>query len=259
MVRVNGAGGGRRGGVPWMVALLALAAVTSSSLSALSLYRVLALQAEVEGLRSEVNRRREERWGAPGEAQQQRPADDNWTQTEQQRQLDATSETVTDKPERHAKRSTGEEQAVLQPCLQMLADNKRATFQKEFALVTHTGIPWQTGLRRGTALELREDIIQVNEEGFFFIYSQVHYTDPLYAMGHIIIRMKKNVVGDERQHVILFRCIQNMNKVYPSNTCYTGGIAKLEVGDKVELLIPRPNANVSLDGDFTFLGAIKLA
>ena len=83
MVRVNGAGGGRRGGVPWMVALLALAAVTSSSLSALSLYRVLALQAEVEGLRSEVNRRREERWGAPGEAQQQRPADDNWTQVSQ--------------------------------------------------------------------------------------------------------------------------------------------------------------------------------
>ncbi|XP_076120157.1 tumor necrosis factor ligand superfamily member 13B [Alosa pseudoharengus] len=258
-VRV-GRGPGGRGRVPWVVALLALAAVTSSSLSALSLYHVLALQAEVEGLRSEVNRRREERLGAPEETQQQqRATGEDWTQTGQERQHDATSETVTDKSERHAKRSIGEGQAVLQPCLQILADSKRTTFQKEFALEKHTGIPWQTGLRRGSALELRDDIIQVNEEGFFFIYSQVYYTDKMYAMGHIIVRMKKTVVGDERQYVILFRCIQNMSQLYPFNTCYTGGIVKLEVGDKVELLIPRESADVSLGGDFTFLGAIKLA
>lgn len=42
------------------VVLLTLAAVTSSSLSALSLYQLMALRAEVEGLRSEVGRRREE-------------------------------------------------------------------------------------------------------------------------------------------------------------------------------------------------------
>lgn len=74
--------GQRRGGrVPWAVVLLALAAVTSSSLSALSLYHVLALQAEVEGLRSEVNRRREERWGGPAETpQQQSSTGEDWTQ-----------------------------------------------------------------------------------------------------------------------------------------------------------------------------------
>lgn len=44
----------------WPVFLLTLAAVTSSSLSALSLYQLVVLKAEVEGLKSEVCRRRQE-------------------------------------------------------------------------------------------------------------------------------------------------------------------------------------------------------
>lgn len=51
------AGGGR---LSWPVFLLTLAAVTSSSLSALCLYQLMALRAEVAGLKSEVCRRREE-------------------------------------------------------------------------------------------------------------------------------------------------------------------------------------------------------
>lgn len=43
----------------WPVFLLTLAAVTSSSLSALSLYQLVALRAEVEVLKSEITRRRE--------------------------------------------------------------------------------------------------------------------------------------------------------------------------------------------------------
>lgn len=57
------AGTGQRAGegrLSWPVFLLTLAAVTSSSLSALSLYQLMALRAEVEGLKSEVVRRREE-------------------------------------------------------------------------------------------------------------------------------------------------------------------------------------------------------
>lgn len=46
--------------ISWAVVVMILVAITSSSLSALSLYHVLALQAEVEGLRSEVTRRRDE-------------------------------------------------------------------------------------------------------------------------------------------------------------------------------------------------------
>lgn len=37
----------------------------------------------------------------------------------------------------------------------------------------HTGIPWQSGLRRGSALEADGDSILVKEEGFYFVYSQV--------------------------------------------------------------------------------------
>lgn len=48
------------GKLSWPVFLLTLAAITSSSLSALSLYQLVALRAEVEGLKSEVYRRREE-------------------------------------------------------------------------------------------------------------------------------------------------------------------------------------------------------
>lgn len=48
--------------------------------------------------------------------------------------------------------------------------------------------------------------------------------DKTFAMGHIIIRRKKNVVGDELQNVTLFRCIQNMDQQFPYNTCYTAGM-----------------------------------
>lgn len=37
----------------------------------------------------------------------------------------------------------------------------------------YTGIPWQAGLRRGSALEADGDRIVVREEGFYFVYSQV--------------------------------------------------------------------------------------
>ena len=41
--------------------------------------------------------------------------------------------------------------------------------------------------------------------------------------------------------------------------CPSPGIVRLEVGDRVELLIPRSTAIISLDGDSTFLGAFRLA
>ncbi|KAM9484350.1 tumor necrosis factor ligand superfamily member 13B isoform 1-T3 [Salvelinus alpinus] len=247
--------GGRR--LSWLVLLLTLAAVTSSSLSALSLYHLLALRAEVEELRSEVFRRREEQQEARhGETLQQmssrarRSSPDPPHPPDPQPGLSFV---------RKRSVGTGTENSVSQPCLQMLADSNRKTFQKEFALEPYTGIPWQAGLRRGSALEAESDSILVREEGYYFVYSQVYYMDTTFAMGHVVIRKKRNVVGDEAQHVTLFRCIQNMNPVYPYNTCYTGGIVKLEVGDSVELLIPRSTAKVSLDGDSTFLGAVRLA
>ncbi|XP_034431022.1 tumor necrosis factor ligand superfamily member 13B [Hippoglossus hippoglossus] len=237
------------GRLSWPIFLLTLAAVTSSSLSALSLYQMMALRAEVEGLRAEVGRRREE-------GQEVNPGG-------QSENISSSQETIHQRPAftliRRRRMVDGAETLVSQPCLQLLANNSRKTFRKEFDLEPHTGIPWQAGLRRGSALETDGDSILVREEGFFFVYSQVYYMDSTFAMGHVVIRRKRNVVGDEPQYVILFRCIQTMNPVYPYNTCYTGGIVKLEVGDHLELLIPRSTATVSLDGDATFLGAVKLA
>ncbi|XP_036821035.1 tumor necrosis factor ligand superfamily member 13B-like [Oncorhynchus mykiss] len=229
--------GGRR--LSWPVLLLILAAVTSSSLSALSLFHLLALRAEVEGLRAGVFHRREESSPHHPESQTRLPF--------------IRERSVSTGPE-----NTVSYSLVSQPCLQMLAHSNRETFQKEFALEPHTGIPWQEVLRRGSALEAESDSILVREEGYYFVYSQVYYMDTMFAMGHVVTRKKRNVVGDEAQHVTLFRCIQDMNPVYLYNTCYTGGIVKLEVGDMVELLIPHSTANISLDGDSSFLGAYRL-
>lgn len=267
-----GPGRGHGGRLPWVFVVLILAVVTSSSLSVLSLYHVLALKAEVEGLRAEVVRKREEQSGKLEE-----PVEEAEKQTQQQKQEESKdkieclqqTEMEGTRPEDHngmAKKSLGQvsDKTAFQPCLQMMADSRRKTFQKEFALEICTGVPWQTGLKRGSALEEEQGTILVKEEGFFFIYSQlsfsqVYYIDSTFAMGHIVIRIKKNVVGDESQQVVLFRCIQSMNPVNHFNTCYTGGVVKLDSGDKLELIIPRTQANISLDGDSTFFGAIKLA
>ncbi|KAG1945504.1 tumor necrosis factor ligand superfamily member 13B isoform X2 [Pimephales promelas] len=261
-----GPGRGEKRRLPWLFLVLVVAAVTTSSLSVISLYHVLALKAEVEGLRAEVFRKREEKSGTLEESMKGAEK-----QTHQQEQEDINGrieymqqteihETTTDHTGM-SKRSVGHvsNKAESQAFLQMMADNRKKTFQKEFALELSTAIPWHVGLKRGSALEEDQDTILVKEEGFFFIYSQVYYTDSTFAMGHIVIRIKKNVVGDESQHVVLFRCIQSMNRVNHFNTCYTGGVVKLDSGDRLELLIPRTHANISLDGDSTFFGAIKLA
>ncbi|XP_060732228.1 tumor necrosis factor ligand superfamily member 13B isoform X1 [Tachysurus vachellii] len=247
----------------WVGMVLTVLVITSSSLSALSLYHMLALHAEVEVLKSEVSRRREGCRDTPVESMR--------GPQHQQREDDANTAPVRNSvvPPRMQTEASGRQQeqlrlkkrslGTLQPFLQMIPDSKRATFQKDFAMEKHTGIPWQAGLQRGEALEADQDVIVVKEEGYYFIYSQVYFQDPHYAMGYIMIRMKKHVVGDESQHVVLFRCIQTMNVKVPYNTCYTGGIVKLDVGDTVELLIPRPTASLFLDGDCTYMGAIKLA
>lgn len=46
-------------------------------------------------------------------------------------------------------------------------------FGLEILRDTYTGIPWQPGLKRGTALEAEGDRILVREEGFYYVYSQV--------------------------------------------------------------------------------------
>lgn len=54
-----GPGRGERRRLSWLFLVLVVAAITTSSLSVISLYHVLALQAEVEGLRAEVFRKKQ--------------------------------------------------------------------------------------------------------------------------------------------------------------------------------------------------------
>ncbi|KAG7215802.1 hypothetical protein INR49_021925 [Caranx melampygus] len=251
-------GNGQRAGegrLSWPVFLLTLAAVTCSSVSVLSLYQLVALRAEVEGLKSEVCRRREEGQEAKHGDQTENISDRRSNHEPPHRPESLQTFNLS----RKRRVAPETETLVSQPCLQLLADKKRQTFSKELDSTVYTGIPWQTGLKRGSALEADGDRIAVRQEGYFFVYSQVFYVDSTFAMGHVVIRHKSNVVGNDDPFAVLFRCIQSMNPVFPFNTCYTGGIVKLEVGDQLELLIPRSTANVSLDGDVTFLGAFKLA
>ncbi|XP_067903334.1 tumor necrosis factor ligand superfamily member 13B-like isoform X2 [Heterodontus francisci] len=122
-----------------------------------------------------------------------------------------------------------------------------------------TFIPWIVASKRGDALEAASNKIVVREEGYYSVYSQVLYFDNCMAMGHVVRRKKSNVVGNERRIMTIFRCIQNMPNNMASNTCFTAGIVKLDRGDELELLLPsRPNANISMEKDSTFFGAIQL-
>nr|DBA33128.1 TPA: hypothetical protein GDO54_000858 [Pyxicephalus adspersus] len=122
----------------------------------------------------------------------------------------------------------------------------------------NTNIPWLLSVKHGTALEEKQNKILIKENGLFFIYSQVWYTHDVFAIGHVIQRKKMQTVGNDPNLVTLFRCIQNMPKSNPNNSCFTGGLAKLEEGDELFLQIPRSDAEISLSGDGTFFGAIKL-
>ncbi|XP_074901963.1 tumor necrosis factor ligand superfamily member 13B isoform X2 [Buteo buteo] len=146
------------------------------------------------------------------------------------------------------------EETVLQACLQLIADSKSDIQQKDDSSI----VPWLLSFKRGTALEEQGNKIVIKETGYFFIYGQVLYTDTTFAMGHLIQRKKAHVFGDDLSLVTLFRCIQNMPQSYPNNSCYTAGIAKLEEGDELQLTIPRRRAKISLDGDGTFFGAVRL-
>ncbi|XP_038632088.1 tumor necrosis factor ligand superfamily member 13B-like isoform X2 [Scyliorhinus canicula] len=158
-------------------------------------------------------------------------------------------------------RSISRKKRDVRPCekqrsfLQLIPNAKQSIILQDDS----TFIPWIVASRRGEALEATSNKIVVKENGYYTVYSQVLYYDNCMAMGHVVQRRKANVVGDERRIMTLFRCIQNMPNNTASNTCFTAGIVKLDQEDELELLLPsRPNANISMDKDSTFFGAIQL-
>lgn len=226
-----------------LLALALLLALLACGLSALTCARLAALQVELGGLRAQLRATQDTPDPAGPGALRGLPAPP-----------DAGSSSSG-----HGGRSKrtvvqGEKEAVTQDCLQLIADSDMPIIQKG----EYTFVPWALSFKRGQALEERENKIVVKEAGYFFIYSQVLYTGSTFAMGHLIQRKKVHVFGNELSLVTLFRCIQNMPTTLPNNSCYSAGIARLEVGDELQLSIPRKNASFSRDGDGTFFGALKL-
>uniref|UniRef100_K7GAN9 TNF superfamily member 13b n=2 Tax=Pelodiscus sinensis TaxID=13735 RepID=K7GAN9_PELSI len=249
------------------ITFLCLAVLLSSSLAAVCLYHVLTLQAELATLRSELIYTVQAR--IPPPQHQDELKEGALSSSLQLSAVAARQEIrlpVFEPGEGDAERgwSRGRsrerrsvlpaEEIVLQACLQLIADSTSNIEQKDDSSI----VPWLLSFKRGTALEEQGNKILVKEAGYFFIYGQVLYTDATFAMGHLIQRKKAHVFGDDLSLVTLFRCIQNMPLSHPNNSCYTAGIAKLEKGDELQLTIPRRRAKISLDGDSTFFGAVRL-
>ncbi|XP_014455891.1 tumor necrosis factor ligand superfamily member 13B [Alligator mississippiensis] len=252
------------------VTFLWLAMLLSSCLAAVSLYYVITLKAELATLRSELIYKVQKRspLTQPLVSLDKHKVDiptfsslQIAASTKQENRLPASEAGEGDPKkgwnegrsrERRSLQPT--EETVLQACLQLIADSKSDIQQKDDSSI----VPWLLSFKRGTALEEQGNKIVVKETGYFFIYGQVLYTDTTFAMGHLIQRKKAHVFGDDLSLVTLFRCIQNMPQSYPNNSCYTAGIAKLEEGDELQLTIPRKRAKISLDGDGTFFGAVRL-
>ncbi|XP_008683195.2 tumor necrosis factor ligand superfamily member 13B [Ursus maritimus] len=243
-----------------LLAVTLLLALMASCLSALSFYRVAALQAELGSLRAELREHQAERLPGPPQAGATAPraaVQEAPAVTSALKGIfapPAAGEGNSSQSGRNKRALQGPEETVTQDCLQLIADSDTPTIRKG----AYTFVPWLLSFKRGRALEEKENKILVKETGYFFIYGQVLYTDNTFAMGHLIQRKKVHVFGDELSLVTLFRCIQNMPETLPNNSCYSAGIAKLEEGDELQLAIPREDAKISRDGDGTFFGALKL-
>ncbi|KAL1772747.1 hypothetical protein HispidOSU_000870 [Sigmodon hispidus] len=229
-----------------LLAATLLLALLSSGLTVMSLYRFAALQADLTSLRMELQGYRSVAAPAPGAQGTNAGA----------KLLAPAAPRAHNSSVGHRNRRSFQvpEETVTQDCLQLIADSDTPTIRKG----SYTFVPWLLSFKRGSALEEKENKIVVKQTGYFFIYSQVLYTDTIFAMGHLIQRKKVHVFGDELSLVTLFRCIQNMPRTLPNNSCYSAGIARLEEGDEIQLAIPRENAQISRDGDGTFFGALKL-
>lgn len=225
-----------------------LLALLSSGFTVMSLYRLAALQADLMSLRTELQGYRAS--ATPAAV----PEASGATAGTKLLALAAPGPHNSSLGHRNRRAFQGPEETVIQDCLQLIADSDTPTIRKG----SYTFVPWLLSFKRGNALEEKENKIVVKQTGYFFIYSQVLYTDTIFAMGHLIQRKKVHVFGDELSLVTLFRCIQNMPRTLPNNSCYSAGIARLEEGDEIQLAIPRENAQISRDGDGTFFGALKL-
>ncbi|XP_055744023.1 tumor necrosis factor ligand superfamily member 13B-like isoform X2 [Salvelinus fontinalis] len=167
------------------------------------------------------------------------------TEKDSQTLCSSTASSLRMKPE-----SAGCSGVVQQSFLQLSANTKEQPFVRGNVTV----IPWTVALHQGEAISSTGDRIIIQQEGLFIVFGQVLFQSPGTIMGHIVRSRRTGQRSTE-----LLRCLQEMPQTNCANTCYTGGMVKLEREDELELVIPdRPQAQVSMDADSTFFGIIRL-
>ncbi|KAM5180637.1 tumor necrosis factor ligand superfamily member 13B [Mantella aurantiaca] len=233
----------------------------STSFTAVLFYNVISLQTELENLRTELMSYRKHDIPLPptfmidNSKGSTSETYSSWREKKKAvKSLKVREEDATNLLRKIRTRRYVSEGKNYPSCLQLIADKTRNVENED----DNTIIPWLLSVKHGTALDEKQNKILVKENGLFFVYSQVWYTDELFAMGHVIQRKKMQTVGDDPNIVTLFRCIQNMPKSNPNNSCFTGGLAKLEEGDELHLKIRGSDSQIFLSGDGTFFGAIKI-
>ncbi|XP_055519263.1 tumor necrosis factor ligand superfamily member 13B-like [Leucoraja erinacea] len=265
--------------------VLTSAALMSTYVAVVALHHVLALKGDISSMREELDTYRLHLDRLEALARLNKGQAANWSSSARQvskrfKKRPSPEDKSKDRMKFRINRSISE--GVQQACVQLIASNvqrrvarpsnchkcvpgrpqqscrvERRTDTSQNQMETTT-VPWILSLKKGSALDKKGNKILVVESGYFLVYSQVWYKDNTFTMGHFIKRNKASIVGNEAPNVILFRCIQNMSACCPNNSCFTAGIAQLEVGDELELVIPRIQAQIALNGDGTFFGAIKL-
>lgn len=238
-----------------LAASLPLIILLFSCLTAVFLYNVITLKTELANLQAELRsyRRLDKSQQSSASTLENNHNGATWGEDLQKdKSSDAQKESnILQNTRSRRQASDGK---VYHSCLQLIADKTRNTENQG----DNTLIPWILSFKQGTAIMESQNKMLIKESGLFFIYGQVWYRDHVFAMGHIIQRKKIYIVGDDPSLITLFTCIQNMPESNPNNSCFTAGIAKLDEGDELQLIIPRNNANISLNGHSTFFGVIKL-
>ncbi|XP_075708603.1 tumor necrosis factor ligand superfamily member 13B [Rhinoderma darwinii] len=238
-------------------ACLPLIVLLFSCLTAVFLYNVIALKTELANLQAELRSYRNQQSSTFGQENNHNVASSKTQATwgeDLQREKSSDVQKEGSLVQNTRSRRHASEEKVYHSCLQLIADKTRNIENED----DNTLIPWILSFKQGNAVEEKQNKMLIKENGLFFIYGQVWYRDYVFAMGHVIQRKKIHIVGDDPSLVTLFTCIQNMPASNPNNSCFTAGIAKLDEGDELQLIIPRNNANISLNGHGTFFGAIKL-
>ncbi|XP_078614650.1 uncharacterized protein LOC144883830 isoform X9 [Branchiostoma floridae x Branchiostoma japonicum] len=108
---------------------------------------------------------------------------------------------------------------------------------------------WQQAVNTGGYTLHDNGEIEVHEDGYYFIYSQVMYYDPSLMMGH------KVMVGADE----FLRCSEST--VAPDNrynTCYMGAVRRVNAGSAVWVKTLNPNRVIELQAETTYLGIILL-